>query len=323
MHEIIPSNAHLDELQGKTVIITGAAGGIGAATARIYHSYGANVVVADLEHMRSAGEALVASLAKSTPAPAPRAMFVAVDILDWAQMVSLFRATKNHFGRIDVVVANAGVMESSLLLESDDVDANGEPKEPVEADRVIDINLKGTFNTLRLGLFHMAQNEARFSDGSRGSIVLVTSTSGYFGGTGAAAYISSKHGATGLLRGSQLAANKVLVRVNGVAPNFTATQLTQNLAREWYAAGMEANSPHNVAWMIAQMSADPSKRGACCLVAGRILRELEHSRAALLPEWLGPDLVQFMRRAGALIDGMGGLPLPKLPSLFPEDDLPN
>jgi NAD(P)-dependent dehydrogenase (short-subunit alcohol dehydrogenase family) len=112
----------------------------------------------------------------------------------------------------------------------------------------------------------MRQNEARFSDGSRGSVILVTSTSGYFGGTGAAAYISSKHAATGLLRGSQMAANKANVRINGIAPSFTATQLTQDLAKEWHAAGMEHNTPHNVARMIAQLSVDPTRRGACCLV---------------------------------------------------------
>jgi hypothetical protein len=60
-------------------------------------------------------------------------------------------------------------------------------------------------------------------------------------------------------------------------------------------------------------------------VAGSILREMEHSRTALLPEWLGQDLVQFMSRIGALIVSMGGLPLPKLPSLYQEqkNGLPN
>ena len=113
----------------------------------------------------------------------------------------------------------------------------------------------------------MQQNEPRFSDGSRGSIILVTSTSGYFGGTGAAAYISSKHGATGLLRASQVAANQAKIRINGIAPNFTATRLTENFAKEWYEAGIEHNTPQNVARMVVQMSVDPTRRGACCLVS--------------------------------------------------------
>lgn len=112
----------------------------------------------------------------------------------------------------------------------------------------------------------MQPNPARFSDGSRGSIVLVTSTSGYFGGTGVAAYISSKHGVTGLLRSCQVIANKANIRVNAVAPSFTPTRLTKGFANEWYKSGIESNTAEGVAAMIAQISADPSKRGTCCLV---------------------------------------------------------
>lgn len=142
MKSITLTNSSLNELKGKTVIVTGAAGGIGAATARIYHSHGANVVLTDLERMRTSAEAIVTSL--DEPA---RATFIPVNILDWAQMTYLFRSTKEKFGRIDVVVANAGVMESSQVLESRDVDENGDLKEPTEAYKVIDINLKGTLNS--------------------------------------------------------------------------------------------------------------------------------------------------------------------------------
>lgn len=142
MKSITHTEANLKELEGKTVIVTGAAGGIGAETARIYHHYGANVVLADLERMRSSAEAVVASLRDSR-----RATFAPVDILQWSQMQTLFRTTKEKFGRIDVVVANAGVMESSQVLECEDLDENGDLKEPTEAYKIIDINLKGTLNS--------------------------------------------------------------------------------------------------------------------------------------------------------------------------------
>lgn len=112
----------------------------------------------------------------------------------------------------------------------------------------------------------MAQNKPQFSDGSRGSVILNISTSGYFGGTGAAAYISSKHGVTGLLRGSQLAARRANVRVNAIAPNFTTTRLTMGLSKQWHEAGIDYNTPEKVAHMIVQMSVDPARRGDCCLV---------------------------------------------------------
>lgn len=142
MESIFPTNANLTELKGKTVIITGAAGGIGAETARNYHSHGANVVLADLERMRSSAEAVIASLTEPS-----RATFNAVDILDWAQMRDLFRSSKERFSSVDIVIANAGVMESSQVLESEEVDGCGELKEPLEAYKVIDINLKGTLNS--------------------------------------------------------------------------------------------------------------------------------------------------------------------------------
>jgi NAD(P)-dependent dehydrogenase (short-subunit alcohol dehydrogenase family) len=150
MKPIIPTNANLEELNGKTVIVTGAGGGIGAATARYYHSHGANVVLADLEQMRSSAEAVVASLAESV-----RATFIAVNILDWGQMNSLFRLAKEKFGTIDVVVANAGVMESSLVLESQEVDETGDLKEPTEAYKVLDINVKGTLNSQFSGSWNL------------------------------------------------------------------------------------------------------------------------------------------------------------------------
>jgi NAD(P)-dependent dehydrogenase (short-subunit alcohol dehydrogenase family) len=142
MKSITLTNAHFGELKGKTIIVTGAAAGIGAATARVYHSHGANVVLADLEEMRSSAETVVACL--SEPA---RATFIPVNIVDWGEMTMLFRSTKEKFGSVDVVVANAGIMESSSVLESQEVDENGELKEPTEAYRVIDTNLKGTLNS--------------------------------------------------------------------------------------------------------------------------------------------------------------------------------
>lgn len=75
-----------------------------------------------------------------------------------------------------------------------------------------------------------------------GSIVLVSSTSGYFGGTGVSAYIASKHGVIGLLRSSQLAVKKHGIRVNGVAPFHTPTHITASFSEQWKAAGLESNT---------------------------------------------------------------------------------
>jgi NAD(P)-dependent dehydrogenase (short-subunit alcohol dehydrogenase family) len=111
----------------------------------------------------------------------------------------------------------------------------------------------------------MKDNTERFPDGSKGSIVLVISTSGYVGGTGVAAYISSKHAITGLLRSSQLVAAQHNIRVNAVAPFVTPTSMV-GFAKQWIDSGLPSNTTQQVANVIAILSQDPERRGACYLV---------------------------------------------------------
>jgi NAD(P)-dependent dehydrogenase (short-subunit alcohol dehydrogenase family) len=125
----------------KTVIVTGGAGGIGAQTIRAFHAHGCNVVIADLSFAKDAAESLIASL----PEPS-RALYHETDITEWQAILGLFRATKEKFGQIDIVIANAGLMESRDFFDFEE-DANGELKEPKEASKSIDVNLKGTMNS--------------------------------------------------------------------------------------------------------------------------------------------------------------------------------
>lgn len=133
----------LRHIDGKTVVVTGAAGGIGQEIVRIFHSSGAKVIVADLERARPAAEALIAGLSDSS-----RALFVPASTLDWAEMKNTFKTAVSRFGSIDVVVANAGVMESHNTLDVDTVDGDGDLVEATEANKVIDINQKGTLNSM-------------------------------------------------------------------------------------------------------------------------------------------------------------------------------
>lgn len=98
------------------------------------------------------------------------------------------------------------------------------------------------------------------------SIVLIGSTSSYFGGTGVAAYVASKHGVLGLLRASQSTARDLGVRVNGIAPFFTPTHITAGFSRRWRDQGLEENSPERVAEAIAFIALDESRQGECVLV---------------------------------------------------------
>ncbi|KAI1878950.1 hypothetical protein JX265_003127 [Neoarthrinium moseri] len=293
----------LAEAASKTVIITGGANGIGAATTRLYNTQGANIVVADLAPCRKAADELIRSL----PNP-PRAVFIPTDILDWAQMTNLFKEALRRFGSIDIVVANAGIMETSPVLDENAVDENGDLLESTEGFRVIDINLKGTLNTLRLALHYMRSSPEKSAGGS---IVLVASTSGYFGGTGVAGYVASKHGVVGLLRSSQQAAHKANVRVNAIAPFVTPTYITASYVDKWREAGYVANTPEGVAAAIAQISLDTTRKGNSIMISGNIVREVEMTRAALMGSWLGEDLVELMAVSGKFFEELGGYPLPK------------
>jgi NAD(P)-dependent dehydrogenase (short-subunit alcohol dehydrogenase family) len=125
----------------KTVIVTGGANGIGARTARTYHSHGCNIIIADLPSSSEAANALITSL----PEPS-RALYHPTNIVSWGDMQALFRETKNTFGQIDIVIANAGMMESKGFFDFEE-DEHGELLEATEAGRVIDVNLKGTMNS--------------------------------------------------------------------------------------------------------------------------------------------------------------------------------
>ncbi|KAJ6188437.1 hypothetical protein N7519_003345 [Penicillium mononematosum] len=279
--------------------------GIGAAAAKVFNEHGANVVLADIPAVKDQAQNVVASL------PHPhKAAYIPVDILNWKQMNDLFQRTVEVFGDIHIVVANAAIMESTETLSMENMDNEGNLRESEEAFRVIDVNLKGTLNTLRLGM-HYVKSSSKNDTKQLPAIILVASTSGYFGDTGVAAYVASKHGVIGLLRASQTAAQKYGIVIKGIAPFFTPTQITTGLTEQWKAAGLETNTPEMVARAIVQSSIDDTKSGACTLISGKFQQELEFTRNSGMPQWLGEDLSQFMKRAFTFLKDMGGLALPK------------
>lgn len=140
MTTILPNPDLLSSVKGKTVIVTGGAGGIGAETVRLFHKHGANVVIADLSFAEKSAQDLISSLS-------PKVISVPTDILNWASMLSLFAKTKEKFGSVEFVVANAGLMETKHFYDME-LDDEGELKEPTEAYKVVDVNLKGTMNSL-------------------------------------------------------------------------------------------------------------------------------------------------------------------------------
>ncbi|KAF9741886.1 hypothetical protein PMIN06_008001 [Paraphaeosphaeria minitans] len=288
----------------KTVIVTGGAGGIGAQTVRAFHEKGCNVVIADLPFSKDAAHELISSLSDSS-----RALYYPSNIADWENMRALFRESKKMYGQVDIVVANAGMMESSNFFDFEE-DEGGELLESRDSQRVIDVNLKGTLNTLRLAMHSMRSNPLDF-DGARGSIILTASTSGYFGGTGVVSYIATKHAVVGAARASQRKAKELNIRVNVLAPFFTPTYITGRYSDEWKNRGLPANTVEDVANAVMSTSTDPARKGHHVMVAGSFIREIETARTALTKQWLGSDISDIMVKGGQFFDDMGGYPMPK------------
>lgn len=195
-------------LDGKVAIITGAARGMGAATARLFVEAGAKVAIADV--LDDAGHALAAELGAA-------ARFYHLDVTSeeaWGQTV---RAVEADLGPVDVLVNNAGVLLFRSLLETSAEDYR----------RVVDINLVGEF----LGIKAVAPGMiAR----GRGAIVNISSVDGMKGANGLAAYASSKWGVRGLTKVAAMELGHRGIRVNSVHPGGVDTAMTnyEGVARE-------------------------------------------------------------------------------------------
>ena len=191
----------MDRLKGKVAVVTGAASGIGAGTARLFHAEGACVVLADMQ------EGPGAALARALGA---RAHFIRVDVTSEADVSAAVDAAVSVFGGLDIMVNNAGIVGAvGSIAETPLEDWN----------RTIAVLLTGVF----LGIKHASRV---MIPRKRGSILSVASTAGVMGGLGPHAYTAAKHGVVGLTKSaaSELAPHGI--RVNAVAPGNTVTAMT-------------------------------------------------------------------------------------------------
>jgi len=195
------------DFENKTVLITGGASGIGLAAAEQFARQGAAVVLAGRGVDR--GRAAVARLAEL----GGEAAFVRTDVRDEAQVQNLVAETLDTFGRLDVVVNSAGVINRIVLTELEQADW----------DTVVDTNLRGVYLICKHSLPPMIEQ-------GQGAVVNVASYLGIYGARHTSpAYNASKAGVVALTRSLALQVGRDGVRVNAVCPGFVVTPLNEQI----------------------------------------------------------------------------------------------
>jgi 3-oxoacyl-[acyl-carrier protein] reductase len=194
---------HAAGVEGKTVLVTGAAGGIGRSTARLLRERGATVLLTDV-----AAEGLPAALAETEAAPG-RAAWRAADLTRSADIAGLFAWAEGEFGGVDHLVNNAGIVTQARLESFPDQDW----------DRVLAINLTAAYRCTK------AYANTRIARSEGGAIVNVASMS-YKGMTQQIAYSVSKGGLVTMTKSTAMELARHGVRANAVAPGMTETAMT-------------------------------------------------------------------------------------------------
>ncbi|MET0772115.1 MAG: SDR family oxidoreductase [Candidatus Limnocylindrales bacterium] len=211
----------MGEFEGRSVLVTGGALGIGQGIVRAFAREGAMVAVADLD--RSAAELLATELTDG----GGRVIATIGDVSSVDDAERMVAETVAAFGRLDVLVNNAGIQPTDWYFDLEHT--------PVEAwDRILDVNLKGQFLMAKYALPHIREQ------GPGGSVINMASVQGLQSMPGVPAYAASKGGSLSLTRNMALDYAPLGIRVNAICPGTIDSELVRDLARA-QGGDLEAN----------------------------------------------------------------------------------
>ena len=200
----------MKRLEGKVALVTGAAKGIGAAIAKKLAMDGALVYI----NYASSSEA-AQKLAEELKSEGVVAKIYKCDVSKYDDTKSMIEKIVSDEGGIDILVNNAGITKDNLLMRM----------KPEEFDSVIDINLKGTFNTMQIASKYMIKKRS-------GRIINISSVSGVMGNAGQINYAASKAGVIGMTKTAAREMASRNITVNAIAPGYIRTDMTDAMPED-------------------------------------------------------------------------------------------
>lgn len=198
------------DLKGQTALITGASRGIGRAIALLYAAHGCNIAFTYINEDQEA-QALTYALQDT----GIDVLCIKSDAADFAAAHDVVKQVVDTFGKLDILVCNAGITRDTLLMRMNEQ----------QWDDVLDVNLKSVFNYCHAATPHMMRQRS-------GSIIAMSSIVGIAGNAGQLNYAASKAGIIGLIKSLSKEVGSRNIRVNAIAPGYILTDMTLSLSEE-------------------------------------------------------------------------------------------
>ncbi|QFT88304.1 3-oxoacyl-[acyl-carrier-protein] reductase FabG [Bacillus sp. THAF10] len=192
-------------LEGKVAIITGAASGLGLEAAKLFIKEGAKVALVDYDAI--AGEKIAAELEADHDA-----VFFEADVSNRTQVLEMVSMVKERFGKIDILINNAGITKDNMLLKMSAEDFQ----------KVMDVNVNGVFHCTQAVIPHMLEN-------GKGKVINTSSVAGIYGNVGQTNYAASKAAVVGMTKSWAKEFGRANINVNAVAPGFVETNMVASV----------------------------------------------------------------------------------------------